>query len=302
MPLGEHLRELRNRLMKAVLAILVVTVVAAFFQKEIFDFLLRPILSSVGCPDGASVAANGKPCAIIKTDTLLSPFTIALKVALMSGVLVATPVWLYQLWAFVAPGLHSHERKYAYVFVAVGAPLFLGGAWVAYEIIPQTAEIMLGFSPVNVQNQIALDAYLDLVTRMVIVFGLAFELPLFLVGLNFAGVFPGKRMLGWWRGMVLALTLFAAVATPGGDPLSMLLLAGPLCVLYFIAVGISIANDARRRRNNPDAALSDDEASDLDLTPEALGEVESVAPPRALPEQASGEHNDRRTNGYDDIT
>lgn len=301
MPLGEHLRELRNRLMKAVLAIVVVTIVAAFYQKQIFDFLLRPLLDSVGCPDGAKLTASGRPCAIIKTDTLLSPFTIALKVALMSGVLVATPVWLYQLWAFVAPGLHSHERKYAYAFVAVGAPLFVGGAWVAYAIIPQTAEIMLGFSPVNVQNQIELDAYLDLVTRMVIVFGVAFELPLFLVGLNMAGVFPGKRMLGWWRGMVIGLTGFAAIATPGGDPLSMLLLAGPLCVLYFIAVGISLANDARRRRGDPDAGLDDDEASDLDLTPEGVGDIEPVSASGALPEQATTEQ-DRRMNGYDDIT
>ncbi|KPC78824.1 MULTISPECIES: twin-arginine translocase subunit TatC [Streptomyces] len=305
MPLLDHLRELRNRLLKSVLAIGVVTIVAAFYQKEIYDFLLSPLLTTVGCEDGVVVAVDGKPCAVVKTDTLMGPFTNALKVGLMSGVLLATPVWLFQLWAFVAPGLHRSEKRYAYGFVALGAPLFLSGAYLAYAILPQTAEIMLGFSPANVQNQIALDSYLDLLTRMVIVFGLAFELPLLLVALNMTGVVSGKRMLGWWRGMIVGLTGFAAIATPGGEPLSMLILAGPLAAFYFMATGFSLLNDKRRRRNNPDAELDDDEASKLDLTPEAVGAIEPVSTRAALPEQAGGEADggrSHRLNGYDDIT
>ncbi len=120
------------------------------------------------------------------------------------------------------------------------------------------------------------------------------------------GVVTGKRMLGWWRGMIVGLTAFAAIATPGGEPVSMLLLAGPLAVLYFIAVGFSLLNDKRRNRNNPDAELSDDEASDLDLTPEPIGSIENVSGSRpALPGQASGEADGpgpHRLNGYDDIT
>ncbi|MFJ7328940.1 twin-arginine translocase subunit TatC [Streptomyces cyaneofuscatus] len=306
MPLLDHLRELRNRLLKAVLAIVAVMIVAAFYQKEIYEFLLAPILDSVGCKNGVVMTVDGKPCALLKTDTLIGPFTNALKVALMSGVLLATPIWLYQLWAFVAPGLHKGEKRYAYAFSVVGAPLFLAGGYLAYAILPQTAEIMLGFSPDSVQNQIGLDSYLDLLVRMVIVFGLAFELPLLLIALNMTGVVTGKRMLGWWRGMIVGLTAFAAIATPGGEPISMLLLAGPLAVLYFIAVGFSLLNDKRRKRNNPDAELSDDEASELDLTPEPVGGIEPVAAPRrALPEQASGEADGSRShrlNGYDDIT
>ncbi|MFF8291764.1 twin-arginine translocase subunit TatC [Streptomyces sp. NPDC016309] len=303
MPLVDHLRELRNRLLKAVLAILVVTIVAAFFQKDIFEFLMRPIIDSVGCEGGVVVQKNGQLCAVLKTDTLISPFTIALKVALMAGVLAATPVWLYQLWAFVAPGLHRHERRYAYAFVAVGVPLFVAGAYLAYAILPQTAAIMLSFTPSDTQNQISLDDYLDLITRMVIVFGLAFELPLLLIALNMTGVISGKRMLGWWRGMIIGLTAFAAIATPGGEPLSMLLLAGPLAVLYFLATGLSLLNDMRRRRGNGDAELSEDEASVLDLTPEAIGAVESVHAAPALPEQADGGRS-QRLNGssYDDVT
>ncbi|WP_420169260.1 twin-arginine translocase subunit TatC [Streptomyces violaceoruber] len=306
MPLLDHLRELRNRLLKAVLAIVVVMIVAAFYQKEIYEFLLAPIQESVGCKNGVVTTVDGKSCALLKTDTLIGPFTNALKVALMSGVLLATPVWLYQLWAFVAPGLHKNEKRYAYAFAVVGAPLFLSGGYLAYAILPQTAEIMLGFSPDDVQNQIGLDSYLDLLVRMVIVFGLAFELPLLLIALNMTGVISGKRMLGWWRGMIVGLTAFAAIATPGGEPVSMLLLAGPLAVLYFIAVGFSLLNDKRRNRANPDAELADDEASQLDLTPEPVGRVENVSSSRpALPGQASGEADgpgSHRLNGYDDIT
>ncbi|MFE3326401.1 twin-arginine translocase subunit TatC [Streptomyces sp. NPDC059176] len=301
MSLGEHLRELRNRLLKSVLAIAVVTVAAAFFQKEIFHFLMQPILESVGCVDGAEVMRNGRPCAEMTTQGLLSPFTIALKVALTAGVLASSPIWLYQLWAFVAPGLHAHEKRYALSFVAAGVPLFLGGAYLAYTILPQTAEIMLGFTPEGAKNLLPLDDYLDLITRMVIVFGLAFELPLLLILLNLTGVLSGRRMLGWWRGMIVGLTAFAAIATPGGDPISMLLLTGPLAVLYFLAVGLSLANDARRGRRNPDAGLGDDEASKLDLTPEDIGSVETIPAARVLPEQASGPDRDR-INGYDDIT
>ncbi|GAA2519470.1 twin-arginine translocase subunit TatC [Streptomyces gobitricini] len=303
MPLVDHLRELRNRLLKSVIAVAVAVIVAAFFQKDIFEFLMRPILESVGCANGQLVTKDGRPCADMTTNGLLSPFTIALKVALMAGVLVATPVWLYQLWAFVAPGLHQKEKRYALGFAVIGVPLFVLGAYVAYTILPQTAEIMLSFTPDGAKNLLPLDDYLDLITRMVVVFGLAFELPLLLILLNFTGVLTGRRMLHWWRGMIIGLTAFAAIATPGGDPLSMILLAGPLAVLYFIAVGISLLNDRRRSFRNPDRGLSDDEASELDLTPEAVGAVEPVPAAPALPEQADGGRS-RRVNGsgYDDVT
>ncbi|WP_093801657.1 twin-arginine translocase subunit TatC [Streptomyces sp. Wb2n-11] len=305
MPLAEHLRELRNRLLKSVLAIVIAVVVAAFYQREIFRFLMQPILSSVGCVDGATTMVNGRPCASMTTNGLLSPFTIALKVSLMAGVLVATPVWLYQLWAFVAPGLHRTEKRYSMAFVAAGVPLFAGGAYLAYAILPQTAEIMLSFTPDDAQNLLPLDDYLDLITRMVIVFGLAFELPLLLILLNITGVLSGVRMLHWWRAMLIGLTAFSAIATPGGEPISMLLLAGPLAVLYFVAVGFSLLNDRRRSLSNPDRDLSDNEASELDLTPEDIGEIDAVPVAKALPEQASeaGEGVQMtRLNGYDDAT
>jgi sec-independent protein translocase protein TatC len=300
MPLAEHLRELRNRLAKAVLAIVVVTVVAAFFYNDIIDFFTEPVLDSVGCPDSFSELAkqtSDSPCAQITINGLLAPFTLALKVSLMAGVVLASPVWLYQLWAFVAPGLHRHEKKYAYAFVATGVPLFFAGAYFAYSVLPTTANVLIEFTPFGVDNLLPLDDLLDLVTRMVIVFGLSFELPLLLVMLNFTGAITGKRMLGWWRGMILGITVFAAIATPSTDPLSMLALAGPIWILYFAAVIVALVNDRRRLRREalePDA----DEASELDLTPEDIGDIEPVTASRALPEQSTTD----RVNGYDDAT
>ncbi|MFJ9120536.1 twin-arginine translocase subunit TatC [Streptomyces sp. NPDC102394] len=301
MPLADHLRELRNRLAKAMLAIVVVTIVAAFFYNDIINFLTKPVLDSVGCGETFEQLAKSKssshPCAQITINGLLAPFTLALQVSLMAGVVFASPVWLYQLWAFVAPGLHRHERKYAYAFVGTGAPLFFAGAFFAYKVLPTTAKVLIDFTPHGVSNLLPLDDLLQLVTRMVIVFGLSFELPLLLIMLNLTGVLSGSRMLGWWRGMIMGITVFAAVATPSTDPLSMLALAGPIWVLYFGAVAFSLFNDRRKRRRE-EAGPADDEASDLDLTPEDIGEVEVVSATRALPEQASTD----RVNGYDDVT
>ncbi|MET9447030.1 twin-arginine translocase subunit TatC [Streptomyces cinerochromogenes] len=301
MPLADHLRELRNRLAKAMLAIVIVTVVAAFFYNDIINFLTRPILDSIGCPETFEelAKASGKhQCAEITINGLLAPFTLALQVSLMAGVVLASPIWLYQLWAFVAPGLHRHEKKYAYAFVFTGAPLFFCGAFFAYKVLPTTAKVLIDFTPNgSIRNFLPLDDLLQLVTRMVIVFGLSFELPLLLIMLNLTGVLTGRRMLGWWRAMILGITVFAAVATPSTDPLSMLALAGPIWVLYFGAVAFSLLNDKRRSRRDA-AGPADDEASELDLTPEDIGDIEPVSATRALPEQASTD----RVNGYDDVT
>ncbi|MET8769291.1 twin-arginine translocase subunit TatC [Streptomyces sp. NPDC004658] len=301
MPLADHLRELRNRLAKAMLAIVIVTIVAAFYYNDIINFLTKPILDSVGCRASFEQLAHsdGKTqCAEITINGLLAPFTLALQVSLMAGVVLASPIWLYQLWAFVAPGLHRHEKKYAYAFVFTGAPLFFAGAFFAYKVLPTTAKVLIDFTPNgDIKNLLPLDDLLQLVTRMVIVFGLSFELPLLLVMLNLTGVLTGRRMLGWWRAMILGITVFAAVATPSTDPLSMLALAGPIWVLYFGAVAFSLLNDKRRRRRDA-TGPADDEASELDLTPEDIGDVEPVSATRALPEQAGPD----RVNGYDDVT
>ncbi|SDJ91938.1 twin-arginine translocase subunit TatC [Streptomyces indicus] len=297
MPLVEHLRELRNRLTKGVIAIVVVTIVAAFFSKELMDFLVEPVPT---CKTGLGESTGGD-CAVVSFNTLMSPFSVTIKVSLMAGVIGASPVWLYQLWAFVAPGLHQHEKKYTYAFVSAAVPLFIGGAYLAYVILPVSMKVLLGFTPDGASNLLTLDDVLDFTTRMLLIFGLAFELPLLLIMLNMTGVVTGKRMVTWWRGVIMGVFVFGAIATPTTDPVGMLALSGPIVVLYFMAVGFSLLNDKRRARKDPDAALGDDEASDLDLTPEDIGEIETVSASKALPEQATGD-GDRRLNGYDDVT
>ncbi|MEQ8142190.1 twin-arginine translocase subunit TatC [Streptomyces sp. OP7] len=289
MPLVDHLRELRNRLAKAVLAIVVVSVVAAFYSEQLMQFLAEPV------PKCDSLTnSDGGNCAIVSFNTLTSPFTTTIKVSLMAGLVVSSPVWLYQLWAFVAPGLHKHEKKYTYVFVSAAVPLFAGGALLSYVILPVSIKVLLSLTPGGSANILSLDEVLDFTIRMVLVFGLAFELPLLLVMLNMVGIVSGRRMLGWWRGVVMGVFVFGAVATPTTDPVGMLALSVPIIVLFFFAVGFSLLNDRRRERRESEG-LADDEASELDLTPE---DVEPAEPVKALPEQTTRD----RINGYDDVT
>ncbi|MEU4091757.1 twin-arginine translocase subunit TatC [Streptomyces sp. NPDC026673] len=277
MPLREHLSELRNRLLKAVGAILLVTVAAALFYQDLIGFLIDPL---PGCAPGRLAGANDAGhCGVISLNGLLSPFSLALKVSITAGVVVASPVWLYQLWAFVAPGLHRHEKKYTLVFLGAGIPLFLTGAAVAYWTLPTTARVLISFTPENATNLLPVDDFLDLATRMVVVFGLSFELPVLLVLLNLGGVISARRMAGWWRGMLMGIAVFAAIATPSTDPLSMLLLASPIGVLYLAACAVAWCNDRRRRRGGTDGpgGVPDTEASPLDPPPAAVDTPDGIS-------------------------
>ncbi|MFE7794295.1 twin-arginine translocase subunit TatC [Streptomyces sp. NPDC057460] len=260
MTLRDHLRELRNRLLKAVGAVIVTTVVAGLFYKQLVDFVIAPL---PGCTtgEGGGMADSGR-CGLIATNGLLSPFTLALKVSLTAGLIGASPIWLYQLWAFLAPGLHRAEKKYTLAFLATGIPLFLTGAAFAYAVLPTTARVLISFTPDRATNILPVDDFLDLATRMVVVFGLSFELPLVLIMLNLAGILSAARMTSWWRHMIIGVTVFAAIATPSSDPLSMLALAGPITALYLTACGISWVNDRRRARKET-TNLSPDEPSSL---------------------------------------
>jgi sec-independent protein translocase protein TatC len=168
--------------------------------------------------------------------------------ALLVGVILSAPFWLYQLWAFVAPGLHKREKKWSVLFIIAATPFFAAGVTLGYLILPLAIKVLLGFTPTSLDNLIKFDDYLDFVVRIMLIFGLAFELPVFLVALNIAGVLTGKAILKPWRGSVFGIFLFTAAFTPTGDPITMLALALPLCALYFLAGGISTLNDRRRNR------------------------------------------------------
>ncbi|MGW3041518.1 twin-arginine translocase subunit TatC [Kitasatospora sp. NPDC001159] len=297
MALADHLRELRNRVVKSVLAIVLFAVIAAIYHKQIEHFLLQPLPQ---CDKQDAGNYHGR-CAQVSNIGLTAGFNWMLKVALTAGVVAAVPVWLYQVWAFVAPGLHKHEKKYAIVFMACGAPLFLAGVACAIMVMPTMVEMLISFTPNETMPILPPEDYFDVATRMVLVFGLAFEFPLLLVMLNMVGIVTGKRLLSWWRGMVMAITVFAAFATPGADPVSMLLLSAPIWALYFLAVAIALLNDRRKRRNNPDADLDDEEASHLDLTVQEVDGAESVsasAAPTASAAPVPASHREQ----MDDIT
>ncbi len=255
MPLVEHLRELRSRLVKASIAILVGMVVGWIYYDAIFAWLSAPFEAVV-----EQARAQGREITLALTG-VADPFVLQLQIAAVTGLLLSSPVWLYQLWRFVTPGLRRHERRWAIGFVVVAVPLFASGVMLAYVVLPYGLELLFGFTPENVENIVAVDRYLSFFIRMVIVFGVGFLAPLMLVLLNFAGVLTGKKLLSWWRWIIFITFIFAAVATPTGDPINMLLLAGPILVLMTIAIGICLANDKRRaRKGEPDYTDWDDDA------------------------------------------
>lgn len=291
MPLVEHLRELRNRMVKALLAIVPLTVVALFFAKDIIEFISDPVPM---CQSEFEPAAQEGRCAVLSQMGLTSPFTTFIKVSLIAALVGAAPIWLYQMWAFLAPGLHKKEKKYAVSTVAFGTPLFLTGAYLAYWVLPHAVPLLLSFSIDDSTNYISADDMINISVKLTLAFGLAFQLPLVLILLNVGGVVSGQRMLGWWRGMVMGIAGFSALVTPT-DPLSMLVLAVPITALYFGATVIAILNDRRKRARDPDAELDDDEASDIDLTPSSVG-------PSTDTDAGSSNGSSPGRNGYDDAT
>ncbi|MFC0041109.1 twin-arginine translocase subunit TatC [Actinomadura rayongensis] len=259
MPLMEHLRELRNRLVKAILALAAGAVVAWLFFDPIWDFVKEPYTKVP-----AEHCIN-RHCDLVVHGPF-DGFFIHLKVALMVGAVLSSPVWLYQLWAFVAPGLYRRERRWTYTFMAAAIPLFLVGAGLAYVTMDKGLRLLVGLAPGDTLVLIGIQDYLSYAQAMLLIFGLTFELPLFVVILNLAGVLRFRTLMRTQRFTIFGLFVFAAVATPSADPFTMLALALPTVLLYEVAVLLTYFNDRRRdRRPDPYDGLSDDEASPLEL-------------------------------------
>ena len=211
-------------------------------------------------------------------------FLLKLKVALWIGLILAAPVWLYQLWAFIAPGPAPPRARYAYFFVALAAPLFAAGAVLAYFVVAKGLHFLLAVRRDDgVEPQLEVTRYISFVTNMMLIFGVAFEFPLIVLMLNFVGVASAKRLLSWWRVAVFVFFLFSAVVTPTPDPFGMTALALCLSALYFGAVGIAFLNDRRRGRGKEIyAGLDDDEISPLedDREPVEAGAADRGGSPR----------------------
>jgi sec-independent protein translocase protein TatC len=270
MTLFEHLREFQSRLFKSALAILAGAGLAWFFYDQIFKVITAPFMDVV-----AEAKANGQEV-VLAVNGVTDAFTLQLQVVLISGVIIALPIWLFQLWRFLAPGLKGVERRWAYGFVFSATPLFLLGTFIAYKSMPSLLHLLLGFTPTNVANIINISTYLAFTIQLMLFFGIGAIIPAIFVMLNFAGLLSGERLLKSWRWLIIGVMTFAAVATPSTDPVSMLIVAAPFMVIVAIAVLIMVINDRRRARKAARAGTtswSDDEASTIDaaeVAPEDL--------------------------------
>jgi sec-independent protein translocase protein TatC len=256
MALSDHLRELRGRVLKIVTILVVGLVVSLFFFDPIFELVLTPYsqaAESLGddVDTQATIAGAG------------GPLMLYLKLCGMVSVILTSPLWLYQVWAFILPGLHSRERTWSRVFAAVAGPLFLAGVVLGYYTLPKGLEILIGLTPGALTNLVEFGDYLSFLIRTLLVFGIAFEIPVFVILLNLAGVLRGAALGAYRPWIVLGTFVFAAVATPSTDPFTMLFLAVPMVILFAISEVIARILDRRRDAADPVAGLDDDEMSPL---------------------------------------
>ncbi len=258
MSLGDHLRELRRRVLIAATAILLGAILGWWKYQPIFDQISKPIYD-VARERGASIAT-------LNFANPTDSFSIAITVGLFVGLVVSSPVWLFQIWGFILPGLTKRERRTSLVFIGAAVPLFLGGCALAFATLPKVIGALLSFTPAAASNILPVDVYLNFVLRFILAFGLAFLLPVFMVGLNAAGVLPARIMVKSWRPAIFLIFLFAAIMTPSPDAWSMVALALPMIILYFLAVGVSFLLDRRKARRDPTTSwqdVPDDQASEL---------------------------------------
>ncbi|SDZ57540.1 sec-independent protein translocase protein TatC [Herbiconiux ginsengi] len=239
MSLGAHLVELRKRLFLAAIAI-VLGMIAGWLVSDW-------VLNALRVPIEQLAEEQGRVASLNFTD-ISSAFDLRLQIAFTVGVVVSSPFWLYQIWAFLMPGLKRKEKQYAVGFVLSAVPLFLLGCLAGWLVMPHMVVLLTGFAPQDTTALISARTYYDFVLKLVLAIGIAFVLPVFLVLLNFAGVLSAKAILKSWRIAILAITLFTAIATPAADVMSMFLLAIPMVILYFGAAGIAFLNDRRRAK------------------------------------------------------
>lgn len=242
MSLGAHLVELRKRLMIAAAALVLGMIVAFIITTPIIHWITEPIR--------VIAERRGDDFSALNFTAVTSAFDLRMRIAFSIGIFLSAPVWLWQIWAFIMPGLTRKEVRYTVGFVASAVPLFFAGCWVGMLIVPHVIELMWSFTPEGGVNFYNASDYYDFVFKLMIVVGVSFVLPVFLVALNFAGVMSGAAILKGWRVAVLIATIFAALATPAADVVSMLMLAGILIVLFFAAAGLSMLFDRRRARRD----------------------------------------------------
>ncbi|MFC4536864.1 twin-arginine translocase subunit TatC [Sphaerisporangium dianthi] len=242
MSLMDHLRELRNRLVKAMLGLTVGTVIGFVFFDRLWVIMTGPY-----CRLPAAHKLKDGECSLV-VQGVFEGFMVNLQVALMFGAVVSAPIWLYQIWAFVTPGLYRNERRYSLGFLGLAVPLFAAGAALAYYTMDKGLALLLGFAPGNVIPLISMDQYVGFMMAMLVIFGLSFELPLLMVFLNMIGVLPFQLVRKHQRMVVFLMFVFAAIATPSQDPITMLALALPMVGMFMIAEVFMFFHDRKKER------------------------------------------------------
>jgi sec-independent protein translocase protein TatC len=261
MPLMDHLRELRNRIVKALLALAAGMIIGLVFFRPMWNFITRPYCRAVG---GCNNSSLGHTLAVTGP---LDGFYLHIKVAFVVGIVVTSPVWLYQIWAFIAPGLYAREKRWTYIFLGTAVPLFLLGSYFALLVMGRGLHFLIGMVPQNTVNFFTADTYIGYFIAMILGIGLCFELPLFLVMLNQVGVLSHARFKKWRRVMIFCVFVFAGIASPSPDPITMLMLGAVCVALVEGAEVIVFIHDRRQARLHPDpyAGLADDELSPIEL-------------------------------------
>jgi len=259
MTLAEHFRELRNRLLVSALAVAAASVVGWMYYEPLFDYIMAPLEAVAAERGDALVDINFG-------SSLTEPFSVQLRISLFVGILLASPVWIWQVWAFLLPGLTPREKRVAAGYFVASLPLFFAGCAAAVWAVPRAVGVLLSFTPEGAANLQDAMAYLKFITYFVVAFGLAFLLPVVMVGLNALRVLPVRAMVAGWRVALMLILVFSAFVTPDPSAWTMLALAAPMFLLYWCAVGVAALLERRRRRDDPArrwAGLSPGEASPL---------------------------------------
>jgi len=249
MTLRDHLYELKHRLGLAILGLVLGCILGfLWFQWRIGPIpSLGQLMTGPYCSLPASTRLLGEDCKLLQTQPF-EAFLVQFKVGFAAGAVLTSPFWLYQVWAFIMPGLYENERKFTRIFVMLASFLFACGAVLAYYVVPKGLAVLVSFGGDQFITALTANDYISFVLVMLLIFGVSFELPLVITMLNRIGILPYRNLAKWRRGIIFVLFVFAAFATPGTDPISMIALAGAMTVLFELATQLARIHDRKKER------------------------------------------------------